>query len=194
MAQKGDTPEQDKNGLYGTYNLTDRHYAGFRRFISHWRNTTAIRILVAVIITVTIGIGLFSSLDSQYKEDSKLLNNGSHIVATVTKKSRDYDDHSEYYQYMVQYVFSLPDGEALKGDGEISHHNWKQLREGRPIEIVFDPTDPSHNLPVLVIRGFFWESYYYTIFLSIFVFIIVSCVLFALPPLIIRLVHKIYDK
>jgi hypothetical protein len=145
-----------------------------------------IKILIAVAIAVVVGIKLFLDFSQLYMADSELLEKGSHTTGTVVKKSitpGDYDD-----TYNVGYTFSSPGGEQVRGGGTIDYQVWVQLDKGSPIEIVFDPIDPSRNLPLALDRAGEWIDYLAAIVFAFGAFLLVW---FGLIPLIVRSAKKL---
>lgn len=156
------------------------------KIINHQAAQKTIKILIAALIAVAIGIKLFLIFSEFYIVGSVLLNEGSHTIGTVAKKSStsgDYDD-----SYNVGYTFSSPSGQQVRDGGTIGYQMWNQLDKGSPIEIVFDPIDPSRNLPIALDRPGVWNYYLAAIVFAFEAFLLVW---FILIPLIIRSAKKL---
>ncbi len=152
--------------------------------------------MVAAIIAVAIGIELFTGVSQRYKEKSELLVGGSRVIGTVVKKSVTPPGPSEAGgagtdTYSVSYIFSAASGEQLSGSSDIKYKLWEQLDVGSPIEIVFDPVKPSHNLPVAAELPEMGMAYFGSIVVAGLSFlIIVGLVL----PLAERFVSKLFPR
>jgi hypothetical protein len=149
--------------------------------------------LVAAIIAVTIGVGLLVSLSQWYTKDSELLSDGSRAVGTVVRKySVEHEDSSGSggSTLHVAYTFSSAMGEQMEGHGSIGSQLWHQMEVGSPIEIVYDPVDPSHNLPVATERPGMWMIYLAPIFSTVGAFLLAYLVLL----LVIWFVSKLIPR
>ena len=157
---------------------------GFQRW-----HPKVIKILTAAIIGVAVGMVLFGVFSQAYAKDTELLNEGSHAIGTVVKKSSTPGDSMGGSDtYNVGYTFSSPRGEQFNGGGSISYQLWHQLNIGSPIEVVFNLANPSQNLPFATERAGMWIIYIAAIgiaFVSFFLFWLV------LLPLVIRFVKKL---
>jgi len=156
------------------------------------QHPVVVKILVAAIIGVAVGVELFAIFSQVYAADSELLNEGSHAIGTVVKKSSTPGDTMGGSDtYNVRYTFSSPSGEQFEGTGSIGYQLWHQLNIGSPIEVVFNPVDPSRNLPLASERAGVWLIYLAAIGFAFVAFFLVWLVLL---PLVIRFVRKLIPR
>jgi hypothetical protein len=98
--------------------------------------------------------GLFAYPLHQYLEERRILNEGSRATGIVT---------SEYYgtdSTMTEYIFTTPDGISMTG----FFFEPNTLAVEDHVEIAYDSSDPSRNLPVAFVG---WPLYL-IIFFSLF--------------------------
>jgi hypothetical protein len=151
-----------------------------------------IKILIAAIIGVAVGMVLFGIFSQAYAKDTELLNEGSHAIGTVVKKSSTPGDSMGGSDtYNVGYTFSSPNGELFNGGGSITSQLWHQLNIGSPIEVVFNPADPSRNMPLASDSAGTWIIYLAAIGFTFVAFFLVWLVLL---PLVIRFVKKLIPR
>lgn len=50
-------------------------------------------------------------------------------------------------KYVVRYRFTAPDGRVLEGREPVGRDRWLALAEREPIEIAYDPADPTRHRP-----------------------------------------------
>ena len=125
----------------------------------HGKNLTIT--LIAAIAAITIGIELSISFTQSYAKDSELLSDGLRAIGTVVKKEVSLGDSESFGDtFYFSYTFSSPSGEQINGHSSIGEKLWQQMDVGSPIEIVYDPLDPSHNLLVAADRPEAWAMIY----------------------------------
>ena len=119
----------------------------FSYLIQKTQRLYLITAIIAVSIGVVIGVGVMDFMKQQYLSDTKVLSEGSRTNATVIEK-KIWDYREDPDSYTVKYTFSSPSGELFTGSENMEKQAWDELLVGSPIEIAFNPVDPSQNLPV----------------------------------------------
>ena len=152
-------------------------------------NPKTIKILVALIIAVYVGVQLSIIFSQVYNEYSELIIHGSRAIGTVVETRVEHNDSTGAGQaYQVYYTFSTPGGVQFKGGSPIEYQLWQKLDVGSSIEIAYNPVNPSKNLPVAADRPGVWIAYFGAIVLAWGSFLIVW---FVLLPLVIWSVKKL---
>jgi hypothetical protein len=107
------------------------------------------RILVVLvgILFFLFGLGMVVGQWGAYNLDTGIEKHGARANGFVTKKTflLASDGDSDY---IVEYRFSLPRGQQLKGQHSVSKKLWSSLKEGESLVVLYHPENPNRNFPL----------------------------------------------
>lgn len=93
--------------------------------------------------------GLVAAIGSwgAYLADSRILEHGARVEARVLGKDVLFaaDGDSDF---MIDYVFELPDGTRELGHRGVPRPLWQSVREGGTVTVLYSPDNPRRNFPL----------------------------------------------
>ncbi len=82
-----------------------------------------------------------------WDRDSRLLAEGRRTQAVVVALD-DIRDVLGDSSHLVRYRFNTPDGRVIEKQRHLRAADWKALRVGAPLEVVYDAADPAQGFPL----------------------------------------------
>lgn len=82
-----------------------------------------------------------------WSRDSRLLTEGQRTQAVVVALDRIRDVEGDS-SYLVRYRFTLPDERVVENQRHLRARDWRLLRVGGPVEVVYDPAHPKQGFPM----------------------------------------------
>ncbi len=84
-----------------------------------------------------------------YHRDTTLLAAGERVTAQVVALDRIRDASPDgSTDYLVKYRFTTHDGRTIVKQGGLGQAAWRALRVGGPVEVAYDPANPTKGLLV----------------------------------------------
>jgi hypothetical protein len=110
-------------------------------------------LLLLLAICIIAGPSIISYRGLKYRSDyTQLLDEGSHTWGAVIDKGKSYNGW-DVTGYTVTYQFSviIPEQGSLTttSTSEVLNSSWKQMQAGSQIQIIYNPSDPNRNFPVV---------------------------------------------
>lgn len=116
------------------------------RAVGHQLLTSPITVCGAVFIVV--GLIIMTVGAAELVRERSLLRDGIAAPATVigTYASTRRDATGDHRVYQVEFSFHARNGHSWTALQDVSLPDWNRLRAGDPLLVLYDPSNPSHNV------------------------------------------------
>lgn len=118
--------------------------------------------LLLGILFLVAGLVALAGSWGAYFTDTAIVSEGTKAQARMIRKEFVFDAGGDS-QYLIEYVFTLPDGRRVNGQYAIEKEQWEPLQEGAVIEVHYAARNPGRNFPA----GYGVTSYGLTGFVSL---------------------------
>jgi hypothetical protein len=104
--------------------------------------------LILGLVFVLVGLVVIVGSIGAYLKDSSIATQGARATGTITEKFA-HRPSGKGPKHRVRYRFSIASGQQFEATSDTyAQEDWERLRVGQPIDIRFDPQDPSRSFPM----------------------------------------------